>query len=195
MSIGRPLQFDPEKVLALAMETFWTKGFEKTSLQDLLDATGLSKSSLYNAFGDKDELFQKCLRRYGNLMTSDLLKQFNSSESAVQFIEGTLLFAAGEAKRTGKPRGCMVMNTAAEFAQENKDVAIIVSESIGGFKAVFLKALEKAVEQGGVSARSDLKQLATFLVSSMAGIRSMVKGGVSDQEARSIVKIVMQQVH
>ncbi len=63
MSIGRPLQFDPEQVLDAAMQVFWASGYDATSLQDLLQAMRLSKSSFYQTFGSKQQLFERCLRR------------------------------------------------------------------------------------------------------------------------------------
>ena len=78
---GRPIEFDPDAALTDAMQLFWRKGYENTSLPDLLDAMQLSKSSLYQAFGSKQALFERCMTRYGDFMIGQLRVALRSSGS------------------------------------------------------------------------------------------------------------------
>ena len=71
-TVGRPLEFDPNAALEAAMHQFWSKGYEHTSLQDLVTAMNLSKSSLYQAFGSKQQLLQRCLGRYADQFAAQL---------------------------------------------------------------------------------------------------------------------------
>lgn len=189
------MEFDKEKVLNAAMSAFWSQGFEGTSLQELLQVTGLSKSSLYQAFGDKEDLFLLCLDQYTSSTKDKLLAQLSLSDSGLYFIKQVLLSAADEAKSRSLPKGCMIMNTATEFAQNNPVVSKYVNKGIEAFKFVFLTALKKAVAQREIPENSNLDQMAAFVVSSMIGIKSMVKAGAHKRDIENLVKFVMKSMN
>jgi len=86
-SLGRPLEFDPDKAIDSAMEVFWCKGYEATSMTDLLNAMDLSKSSLYHTFGSKQRLFERCLTQYADMLSTNMEKELNASRSGRSFIE------------------------------------------------------------------------------------------------------------
>ena len=190
MASGRPQEFDSNKVILAAMDTFWSNGFDGTSMQQLLKSTGLSKSSLYQSFGGKQELFIKCLEEYTLAMKDKLLTQLSLSKSGVSFIKEVLLSAAEEAKGTSIPKGCLIMNTATEFAQSNAAVSRTVNKGIDAFRV----ALKKARTANEIDADADLEQLSSYIVSSMSGIKSMVKGGADEKAVRSIVEVVMRSI-
>ena len=194
MASGRPQEFDSNKVILAAMDTFWSNGFDGTSMHQLLKSTGLSKSSLYQTFGGKQELFIKCLEEYTLAMKEKLLTQLSLSKSGVSFIKEVLLSTAEEAKGTSIPKGCLIMNTAIEFAQSNAAVSRTVNKGIEAFQAIFLTALKKARAAKEIDETADLEQLSSFVVSSMSGIKSMVKGGADEKSVRSIVEIVMRSI-
>jgi TetR/AcrR family transcriptional repressor of nem operon len=191
MNIGRPLEFDPEQALDAAMHVFWSGGYEATSLQDLLKAMGLSKSSFYQAFGSKQQLFERCLSRYREKMAAALLEKLNRSPSGRRFIMDVLYSAADEACGEGKPRGCLVMNTANEFAQNDSSVAGWVAQGVDRFKAVFIAAVQRAQKEGDIAADRDPETLALYLVSSMSGLKTMVKAGAGEQAAKDIVHFIL----
>lgn len=192
MSIGRPQEFDSQIVLDKALEVFWSQGYEHTSLQNLLDSTGLSKSSLYQEFGSKHELFEKCLILYTQMMVAGLRQKLSNSKSPISFIEEVLLCAALESKETIRPRGCLIFNTVSEFSQNDRKISAIVSSSLIAFKEVFIEALVLAKKEQAISSVTNVKDLAAYLVASMSGVRSMVKGGSNESEARSIVKVILK---
>lgn len=115
MAIGRPRQFDEGKSLNAAMMQFWRHGYASTSMQDLLNATGLSKSSLYQSFGNKSKLFSSCLVHYQHWLILDLEQQLSSSSSGFQFIENLLVMVISEASAPQR-NGCLLVNTANELA-------------------------------------------------------------------------------
>lgn len=86
MAIGRPIEFNPDEVVGAAMRAFWAKGYEATSLQDLLHATRLSKSSLYQAFGGKQLLFGRCMESYTDQMVAMLRERLANSATPLAFI-------------------------------------------------------------------------------------------------------------
>lgn len=133
MSLGRPLEFDPEAVLDAAMEVFWRQGFEATSLQDLLAAMNLSKSSFYQAFGSKQQLFETCLARFRKHQAARMMRTLAAAPSGLSFLRQFLRSVAKEARGTDCPKGCLIMNTATEFAGRDAAVAALVECGGPGF--------------------------------------------------------------
>lgn len=191
MSIGRPLQFDPVQVLDTAIQVFWGSGYESTSLQDLLKAMNLSKSSFYQAFGSKQQLFERCLRRYREQTAQKLLARLDEVGSGRRFIAEMLESAVAEARSEHKPRGCLVMNTANEFAQRDPEVAAWVQQGVDRFKAIFVAAIRLSQSQGEIPSERDPETLALYLVSSLSGIKTMVKAGLNERDAERIVGVIL----
>lgn len=191
MNVGRPLEFDPEEALDAAMEVFWCKGYETTSLQDLLSAMSLSKSSFYQTFGSKQQLFERCIRRYRESIAADMLRRLDKAVSGRQFIEDMLYAVADEARGPEKPRGCLVMNTANEFAQRNPTVAGWVAQGVDRFTAVFKAAVQRAQREGDIAADKNSDALAHYLVSSMSGLKTMVKAGAGEKMVKDIVQLIL----
>ena len=192
MGYGRPLEYDPDKALDAAMHLFWSQGYEATSLSDLLNAMGLSKSSLYQGFGGKKELFMRCINRYCDNYAGLFLDLLNKAGSGRSFIEETLLMAANETRRSEMRRGCLLMNTASEFAQKDPAIAQRVATGFDRFRGVFLAAVERGQREGDITTQVDAEPLASYLMSSMGGLKTVVKGGADEQKVKDIVDIIMR---
>lgn len=191
MSIGRPLEFDPAQALDTAMHVFWSKGYEATSLQDLLKAMDLSKSSFYQTFGSKRQLFERCIGRYRETREAAMLERLNGAASGRQFIAAMFFSAADEANGPTTPRGCLVMNTANEFSQADPALAQTITACVDRFKSVFHAAVRRAQEEGDIAADKDATTLAHYLVSSMSGLKTMIKAGAAEKSVRDIVQVVL----
>lgn len=194
MSAGRPIQFDPDWAISAATAAFWSKGYEATSLQDLLEATRLSKSSLYQAFGGKPELFRRCMVRYADDMVRQLHERLRTTGSTVEFLRATLTQIAGEGASTAAPRGCLIMNTAAEFGQRDLAFAECVDQGISRIRAVFQVALSRGQKAGEIRREPSATTLADYVISSIAGIRTMVKAGGRPRALQAIVDIVLESL-
>jgi len=192
MTYGRPLGYDPDKALDAAMHLFWLQGYEATSLNDLLNAMGLSKSSLYQGFGGKKELFGRCINRYCDTYAGMFLDRLNKAESGHSFIEETLLMAANEARRSEFRRGCLLVNTASEFAQKDPAIAEHVSIGLNRFRGVFLAAVTRGQRDGDITTTVDADLLASYLMSSMGGLKTVVKGGADEQKVKDIVGVILR---
>jgi len=189
-NIGRPLEFDPDTALEAAMHVFWSKGYELTSMQDLLAAMNLSKSSLYQAFGGKQALFRACMARYADQMAAHLRQTLNEATSGTAFIETFLRSVLAEAQ--GTPRGCLVMNTASEFAQSEANIAQDVSNSIERFRQILQAAVEQAQQEGDIAPQRDARTLASFLVSSMSGLKTQAKAGADAHTLSGIIATILR---
>jgi TetR/AcrR family transcriptional repressor of nem operon len=191
MSMGRPAEFDRDRVLDAAMHLFWQKGYEATSLTDLLRTMGLSKSSLYQAFGSKHELFESCITRYKNMLVADMQTALDNAGSARRFIEQVFYAVAAETKNSETRRGCLVMNTASEFSQRDPTVARRITASTRAFSKVFATAVKQAQGNGEIPTDRDPNVLASYLVSSMTGLRTMVKAGASARKVTDIARVIL----
>ena len=188
---GRPRSFDPQRALESAMALFWERGFACASLQDLLRATGLSKSSLYQTFGSKRELFAHCIRHYSQSRAAQMREQLGAAPTALDFLRAC--FAEIAATGSAQARhGCLVMNTASEFAQSDADIAALVGDSLAGFRSVFREAVERARREGDIPADSDCAALADYLLSSVSGLRTMAKAGADRARLQTTADIVLR---
>jgi TetR/AcrR family transcriptional repressor of nem operon len=178
MSQGRPLEFDPKVALQKAMEIFWCRGYEATSLQDLLTAMGISKSSFYQAFGSKHEVFERCLLLFRERQVEQMTNALAKSLSAREFLRNILQSAAREVAGSDSPRGCLIMNTATEFAGRDAVIADLVSEGARQFAGVFQSAIERAQSDGEIAAEKDAEVLARYVVSTISGLKTMAKAGM-----------------
>ena len=191
MIAGRPLEFDPVIALETAMQVFWRKGYESSSLQDLLTAMGLSKSSFYQAFKSKHVLFQRCIHHYRQFLTDEMNTQLDQTGSGKTFIENLFHGIAAETTGSDARRGCLLMNTANEFAQSDAEIAQLVSDSIDELTNIFETAIVQAQQQGEIPADKDARTLASYLLSSISGLRNMVKAGADRETIKRIAGIIL----
>ncbi|WP_454631073.1 TetR/AcrR family transcriptional regulator [Bradyrhizobium cenepequi] len=120
--MARPRSFDPDEVLDLARDVFWQKGFQGTSLDDITAATGLTKPSLYAAFGDKNALFLKVLDRYHAYIVGRAERIINDGSSAREAIQRWLTGFVPRCSGVKGSRGCLSVNTSVDGAAEQKEV-------------------------------------------------------------------------
>jgi TetR/AcrR family transcriptional repressor of nem operon len=136
--MSRPREFNMDKVLNQSMEAFWANGYKATSFEDLMNATGLRKQSLYGAFGDKRSLYLKALALYRNQSVSSLREMIDLGESPIRILDAirsATLCSANEDSH----KGCMMVNTALEFGltdQEisSQDIAVSLANTLRGIR-------------------------------------------------------------
>ncbi len=192
MSVGRPLEFDPDKALDAAVQAFWSRGYEATSLSDLLAAMELSRSSLYQAFGSKQALFERCLARYTDELSARMRTALGEATSGRRFIEETFLAVARTARQATGQKGCLIANSASELGQREPALAAPVASGLDRFGRVFREAVVRAQSDGEIPRRADPGDLASYLVASMNGLRTMIKAGADRRSAKAMVKLMLK---
>ena len=182
--MARPREFDPDAVLEQATRVFWTRGFENTSLDDLCAATGLNRSSLYAAFGDKRDLYLKSLARYEHGSAARIAAALEGKpirEGLADFLDGLIdSIVQGPGRR-----GCFIGNCAAEMARLDNTAAARVKKSLQRIEETFFAALE----------RGDLpnpRALARFITAGVQGLRLFGKAN-PDRAALEDVATTMLQ--
>ena len=191
MPAGRPRQFDPSAALTQAMELFWARGYEATSLQELLGATGLSRSSLYQTFGGKHELFERCLDRYREIVVERMWRRLEEVPSGRAFIEESLRRTLAEQRAPDGPRGCLVLNTANEFGHRDPLITERVRAGIDGFRTVFAEAVRRGQADGSIRSTREPHRLAAYLVAGMGGLRTLVKADEGEQHVESALDVLL----
>lgn len=173
--MGRPKNFEPDVVVAQAMETFWTNGYAATSPADLAEATGVAKGSLYHTFGSKRELFDRALDLYdrvGGALTDEILSQPGTAKDRIR---AYLLFIVDTDLAGPVRRGCLAANTALELGGRDeaatRSVRRMAERSIDQLAA----RIERGQRDGDVAADVDARAQARFLMNTVLGLRVMAK--------------------
>lgn len=192
MPAGRPRQFDPPTALSQAMELFWSRGYDGTSLQELLAVTGLSRSSLYQTFGGKHQLFERCLDCYREMVTTGMWERLQEASSGRAFIEDSLRRTLAEQRAPGGPRGCLVLNTATEFGHRDADVSRRVRAGIDSFRDVFAEGVRRGQADGSITSQDHPERLAAYLVAGMGGLRTLVKADESEERIQAALETTLQ---
>lgn len=173
--MGRPRNFEPDVVIAQAMETFWTNGYAGTSPADLAEATGVGKGSLYHTFGSKRELFGRALDRYdraGAELTEDILSR---PGTARERIRAYLLFIVDVDLAGPVRRGCLAANTALELGGRDDAAAQAVRHMEDRTIELLAARIEQGKRDGDVAAELDAGAQALFLMNAILGLRVMAK--------------------
>jgi TetR/AcrR family transcriptional repressor of nem operon len=184
--MSRPPGFDREEKIEEAMELFWEQGYEATSVQDLVDHLGLNRSSLYNAFGGKHDLFLAALDRYRERDRRRLRRRLREAPTALEGIRRA--FAAVAERATESRCGCFTANVAVECAPHDPCTEERACESFREMRALFQEAVERAQEEGAVPRERDAEALGHYLTNAYNGIHLTAKTGPPAAVVRDIVE-------
>ena len=182
--MARTKEFDPDAALLAALELFWERGYEATSIADLVERTGVARASIYATFGDKHELYLKALDRYGELTDPDLLTRLSQPGPVLPAIRALVERYAGEASGADGRRGCFVVNTAVELGPHDTQAARRVQGNWNFLETALTSALLRAQAQGELAAEKDPRALARMLLVLMQGLRVMGKAAAEPQRLR-----------
>jgi len=176
MSLGRPREFDRDAALDAAMRLFWHKGYNETSLEDLLEAMEISRGSFYAAFQSKEVVFKESLQRYTDLMAGELGRNLLKAETARGFIEEVMAIPVCEA-RDNKANGCLIINTASEFGQRHPEFNEDTQQALGVFNRLFEQAVLRGQHEGSIPRSADPATLGCYLSASLGTLRTLAKVG------------------
>src|SRR5215470_1954801 len=185
-------QFDHGTVVDRAMMLFWRKGYGRTSIQDLENATRLRRGSLYNAFGDKQGLFVAALKRYETTVSQERIKQL-SNPDPYRAIEGFLETLITQMSEPSQPRGCLHTYTSLEFPNAPDQVLRIIAERTAGIEGAIYVVLRRAQAAGKLDPAADARALARFYLSVAKGIGVLHKVFGDAAALRDIVAIAMSK--
>jgi TetR/AcrR family transcriptional repressor of nem operon len=171
----RTKEFEPDEIAEAAMQVFWRCGYAATSVQDLVEGTGLSRSSLYSTFENKQGLYQQALRRY-SAVTGANVELLSGTGSARTLIRQLLEQVAESELNDPKQRGCLVANAALELAAHDTAVAALVQQNFQRLQNALEKLIQRGQQAGEIASSKNPRALARFFVNTMQGIRVLGKG-------------------
>lgn len=177
--MARTREFDTDAALARAMDVFWCHGFEGTSIQDVVEATGVQRGSLYAAFGSKEGLYLAVLDRYREDLARPMLDALAGGGDVRTLVREALLGLVEQAVHDKRRRGCLMVNAATERLAHDPAVASRVRDTVAAFEDALATALTDARDRGLIAEHKDPRSLARFLVLTIQGVRVM---GVIDPD-------------
>ncbi|MBL4907153.1 MAG: TetR/AcrR family transcriptional regulator [Sneathiella sp.] len=192
MGRGRPRKTDPEAVLDKAMRLFWEKGFDGTSMSDLVSVTGMAKPGLYNTFGDKEALYAKTLTHYvadyGESSFHDLIHARLPLEKAVRvFFDDVVAMLVDKTN----PGGCFLANTLIDCTKHSSELDALALKYNGERLSAFVERFQRAQAQGELPAGADAETLAEFFSGQSLALSVMGRAGADKQTLDRFVDVAM----
>ena len=185
--MARTKEFDPDAALRAALDLFWERGYEATSMADLVEHLGVARASIYATFGNKRDLYLKALDRYGDLVDPGLLRELSQPGPALPGVRAVIERYAREAGDDSGRRGCFIVNTAVEVAPHDPQAARRVAASWDHLETAITSALIRAQAQGELAPDKDPRALARFLLVLMQGVRVVGKVQAEPRRLRDAV--------
>ena len=187
--MARPREFDDEEVLVRAMEAFWANGYDATSLDDLMSETGLSRSSLYNAFGDKLDLFIAALETYARGPARDVMEPLVAGHGASamrEFLQRLSSFAESPTAC----RGCLMVNTALDHQELSPRVRTHFMLLREGFERTYREAVKDGDLENGLRPT----EVADWLVAFVRGVLVSAGSGVDAKTLQTSIRLTSRQL-
>jgi TetR/AcrR family transcriptional repressor of nem operon len=189
--MARPRDFDESEVLQKAICLFSDKGYSGTSMQNLVDGLGISRSSLYDTFGDKHQLYMKALvfyeQGYGAQLDA-LIKEAPNSRIAIQQLLELVVENLLEDKQR---RGCFMVNAGVELANHDKEVSTLLCQHEQQMEKAFLKAIKRGQKDGEISTEQNAQALARFLNNTVKGMQVSIKTIADRNFYRDIIQTAL----
>ncbi len=189
---GRPRSFDKDEALKKAMYVFWEKGYEGTTMADLIQSIGMKAPSIYAAFGNKDAIFKEVVQAYLPTVVSGQLKALNSSPKIYDAVEATLKTCVSLYTGNDNPHTCLVMtaaiNTAPEHAEHVETLKILREK----YKAAWKKRFEMAEADLQLTDEANPSELAEYFTTIIQGMTIKAKDGASQDTLSSTSKLALK---
>ncbi|MEU6126388.1 TetR/AcrR family transcriptional regulator [Streptomyces sp. NPDC047123] len=193
--MARPRTFDEERALDAAMHAFWMNGYEATSTQDLCDATGLGRSSIYNTFTSKHDLFRRALGRYMATMNAGQAEILDDVErSATERLRALfdrIVDGEFEHRRDGHSIGCLTVNTTVELAGRDPEAAGILERDLTARLSALRATIRTGQRDGDITSTRDADALARYLNAVIGGMRVSAQGGADRATLQSIAETAL----
>ncbi len=193
--MARPVEFEYNDVLTNAMEQFWREGFEASSVQKLLDVTGINRGTLYNSFGDKDTFFKACLDHYNKLIAKDLDASLSNADLAPwAAIEKYLDLAVLSVSNKQRSMGCLLVNSLCESINYDKEIQKIVRNSFAVVRKALVKRLKDAEKDGKLKSGGSVEFAADLLMNTLYGLRVNSRDAKPVKQLAEIVKFTVDSL-
>lgn len=187
--MARPREFDVDEALARATELFWSRGYEATSVQDLVDTLGVNRASLYSTFGDKGQLFEAVLHRYGEEVNGALQRALAPPAAGAEAVRAWFKVLIEKATRSRGPRGCLMLNTLTGCTTAPEP---LLDRVVAGVRATTDRLQEALVRDPDLVGREPVRTLARFLAAEGHGLAVLARAGVRRTELEQAAEVALR---
>lgn len=191
--MARPREFDETAAVEKAMHAFWEHGYEATSTQDLCEATGLGRSSVYNTFTSKRTLFRRSLAHYTSTQLGKRQAVLDGPGTAAERL-AAVLDQAIEDDVDQRRRGCLVVNTLAELGLPDDEVGAALRDDTDRNLVMFAECAREGVLDGSLRDGLDPADVAEFLLSTTSGLRVMARRGASRESMHAVADLALAAI-
>ncbi len=191
-SRGRPRSFDRDQALDRAMAVFWERGYEGTSLEELLEAMRINPSSLYSAFGDKERLFQMAIDHYLEGPGSYMVPILENEPTTKGAFEKLVRAAAKELTRPDQPSGCMLSLALNHCSPAAASVQAALTERRAKSLARLQARIEHGIAEGELPPKTDARELARFFMTILQGMSVQARDGASRDSLLATAQAAMR---
>lgn len=192
--MGRPRTFEPQEALNEAMRLFWLKGYEATSMADLMEAMDLHKGSIYKEFGDKKQLFHRALRSYLDQGAVGMRAAMEQAASPREAVESFFKMSLRQCTTGEVVKGCFMMNTVVELGPHDEDIRQMIATFMSGMRSTLIGLIRKGQEMGQFRDDRTPEQLAEFLIFMKAGILTGSKVRFIDHGPSEVVEYALSTI-
>ncbi|WPO75279.1 MULTISPECIES: TetR/AcrR family transcriptional regulator [unclassified Streptomyces] len=193
--MARPRTFDEERALDAAMHAFWANGYEATSTQDLCEATGLGRSSIYNTFSSKHDLFRRALARYMETMNASQIDILEDVErpglERVRALLARVVEGEFEHRKDGHSIGCLTVNTTVELAARDPEAAAMLERDLAARLTMLRTAIRSGQRDGEITAERGADTLARYVNAVIGGMRVAAQGGADRATLEAIAETAL----
>ncbi|RKH40449.1 TetR/AcrR family transcriptional regulator [Corallococcus llansteffanensis] len=188
--MARTKEFDRDEAVRRAMTVFWEQGYEATSTDDLLRAMGIGRQSMYDTFGDKHGLYLDALRCYQTEYGANMAECLRSHASPLAALREFLLSIPGATPKE-RARGCLTVNATTELAHTDPEVATVLKSSGALGLGMLERIVREAQHKGELNSKLDARVAASFLLTTIGGLRLGAKAGTPPDTLRAVVDFTL----
>jgi len=189
--MARVKTFDENETLERAIRLFSCKGYNGTSMQDLVDCLGINRSSMYDTYGDKRNLYIRALELYTEHETNALIDMLENAETPLAGIRKIFDNIVAQSVNDNTKQGCFMVNATMEISTNDKDIDDIVEKNMALIAAAIQRVIEKGQQQGQISTRHSARSLSLFIGNNFNGLRIKGKTTAPRSEYEEVIKVVM----
>jgi TetR/AcrR family transcriptional repressor of nem operon len=193
--MARTKDFDEKEVLNKAIQLFWQKGYNGTSMQDLVDGLGISRSSLYDTYTDKHTLFVKALESYQSSGAAKIQEAIACSGSAKQAVEKLLEFTTNDLLSDEQQKGCFLVNAKVEAAVHDAEVQHILCRNDQQMEEAFEQIIQKGKDSGEFKNPLPARALARFVFNAVKGMQVTAKSTIDKTLFNDIIQLTVSVLH
>ncbi|WP_229600327.1 TetR/AcrR family transcriptional regulator [Reyranella humidisoli] len=187
-TMARLKEFDEDSALDAAVDCFWSRGYEATSVRDLAREMGIGGASLYNTFGGKRALFERVLERYANRSTRERIARLEANHRPREAIRAFLAEVIERSLKDSDCKGCLLVNSALDVAPHDPQLGRAVTGYLEEIRSFFQRAVEAANKAGETPPGTDANALSIHLLGVLMGMRVLARTGARRQTLEAVVR-------